>query len=152
MAARIDSRVAKLDAAFGRAEYLHGHPELLADYSRHLCVQVAGLLERSVQALFHDYATRSASPQVSSYVEHSLERVGNVDEERLLKLVGYFSDEWKKDMEEFLAEESGSALNSIIGNRNNIAHGRDSSLSFHSMARYYEMAKKTIWRLESMLE
>ena len=125
---------------------------MLAGYAKYLCVLVSGLLERSVETLLYDYALRTAAPQVSEYVSSTLQRVGIIDEESLLALIGRFSEDWKAELRDFLTPERSSALNSIRGNRNNIAHGRDSSLTYHDISNYYESAKETIRYLEALLK
>ena len=74
-----------------------------------------------------------------------------MDEDNLLNLVGRFSDDWQDDLRQFLTPERSSALNSIRGNRNNIAHGRDASLTYYDIRTYYESAKQTVRHLENML-
>lgn len=78
-----------------------------------------------------------------------LERTPNLSSETLLKLVGRFNKNTENELSEFLKiNERGSSLNSLIGIRNDIAHGRNQGLSRMQAWQYFEVTELIIeWLL-----
>jgi hypothetical protein len=60
--------------------------------------------------------------------------------EKILQLSGEFCKEWKEQLEIFVEGERKDAVDSIVANRNNIAHGRSVGLTIVRMKRYYDKA------------
>jgi hypothetical protein len=58
--------------------------------------------------------------------------------EPLCQLVGEFSDAWEKNLRQFIDDERRTAINSVMGNRNRIAHGESTSLGFVQLKTWYE--------------
>lgn len=66
-----------------------------------------------------------------------MRRIGVLNAERLLQLVGRFDLNWRKELEEFIAGERKAALDSIVANRNQIAHGQSGDLTYARVQTYY---------------
>ena len=73
-----------------------------------------------------------------NYVESRLGRLGNLNTEQLLQLVGSFDRDWHNKLEQFVIGERKDALDSVIANRNNIAHGESVSLTYMRIRDYYK--------------
>ncbi len=147
---RIDSRIAKLDAAFNRAGNLDPTSEVRSDFAKYLCVLVSGFLERSVESILIEHVRSRSAKSVLSYVEQTL-RAGNLNTHNLLVLVGRFDADAKERLEQFLDDERRDAINSIYGNRNSIAHGDDVSLTYVRVKGYHEKTREVVRFLENAL-
>lgn len=144
----VDRRRAQLDASFGKVRLINDL-ELRADFARYLCVLVSGFMEQSVRDILIEHATARAAPTVARYVEGSVGR-RNLKTERLLQIVGSFSADWRKELEEYVNGERKDALDSVVANRNLIAHGEWTSISYHQLTEYYRNVKEIIVRLDTM--
>jgi hypothetical protein len=71
--------------------------------------------------------------------------------EKLIKLLQRFSPEWCTAFESQITDKQKSSLNSIISNRNSIAHGHQDNLTYKSMKAYYTDLKDIIKLLKSII-
>lgn len=140
---RIDSRISRLDATFIRARDLPTGSEAQADYSKYLCILVSGFLEKAVETLVAEYVGRRAHPSVHRYVSRTF-KAGNLNTQRLLDVVGHFDPELHDRFALYLGDERRDAINSVFGNRNNIAHGDDVGISYHRVKDYYASIKQVV--------
>ena len=73
-----------------------------------------------------------------NFIENRLRRPGNLNTEQLLQFVGSFNPDWRSELEKFVAGERKDALDSVVANRNNIAHGESVSLTYVRIKDYYK--------------
>ena len=129
----------RLDAVFGRVESLpKDNLQLQSDFARYLCVLVAGFVETEISDLAMEHCRKQSSPTVTNYVESYLSRVGVLNGNRLLQLVGRFDSKWHQELEQFIMGERKDALDSIVANRNQIAHGQTVGITYARVQKYYE--------------
>ncbi len=150
----VENRRRRLKAVFERAEQLAELPdpsEIQADYSRYLCVLVSGFVERSVAEIISAYAQDKTAAPLRSFLDTSLKRLQNVDVERLLNTIGSLDAGWRSELEAYINDERKAALNSIVGLRNEIAHGGGSSVSLRQVAKYWEAVQEIIDKVEELL-
>lgn len=140
----------RLENLFELAGKLQDDPELLSHWARYLCVLASGFLEVSVRAIFGEYARNMATPQVARYVEKQLKGFQSAKMGSILELTGAFSPEWRDSLEDACAGEPGDAVNSIVTNRHQIAHGADVGITYHAIKRYYERSLKVVETLEAL--
>lgn len=79
----------KLDAKFKRISEANLDTELLADYSKYLCVLVSGFLETSIYEILISYAKNKSSPAVLKYVDSQLSWWTNPSADKINSLVGF---------------------------------------------------------------
>jgi hypothetical protein len=105
--------------------------------THYLCVRICGFLERSVAHIYQDHARRNSHASIASFVAKQLKRIPNPKAEMLCQLVQQFDDEWARDLRDFLGEERKDAIDSVVNNRNNIAHGYTVSFGLHTLRDWY---------------
>ena len=90
--------------------------------------------------------------RVSGLVENFLKT--NLKESKLRDTLGLFSTEWQEQFERFIQDNQQlkASLDSIITNRNNIAHGQHVSLTLKSVKQYYDDIKVVIMELEKIIK
>ena len=147
--AGITDRAARLDAAFGRAAAFE-EPEIQADYTRYLCILVAGFIERSVEDILQAYAEQKADSRVTRYVGTTLRRRGNLRANQIVRLFGDFDDSWKEQLDETLTDEQRQAIGNVYANRNPIAHGEDVDLTYSQIQNDYERVKEAVYALQAV--
>ena len=70
--------------------------------------------------------------------------------QQLLDLVGSFDKGWMTDLGAYMAGKRRDALDSVVANRNRIAHGDSSNISFHQVSEYYESVREILQRLDEI--
>jgi hypothetical protein len=122
--------------------------EMQSHLAKYLCVLVSAFLERSVRAILHDYVKNRSAPVVSKYVEDQLQFFYNPKTTRILELAGAFDPAWRAALETAIEDEIRDAIDTIVENKNRVAHGRDSQITFVGIRAYYERATKLLDLLE----
>jgi len=126
--------------------------KLKSDLARYICVLASGYLEVSCRDIFGTFAERQASPAVLRFVSQQLKKYSNLNTEKFLQLAESFVPECRQRIEsDRNFEELKDAVDSIVSNRNNIAHGRDTGISLSVVKRYYEKAKRFLELLKTSL-
>jgi hypothetical protein len=144
----------KLSAVFARAREvtkLSDLEESQADYARYLCVLVSGFIERAVTEIVLAYAHGKVAAPLRSFLEASLKRLTNIDKDRLLILVGSLDAGWRAQLESYVIDERQAAINSIVGLRNDIAHGGGGSLSLSQVEKYWIAVQEVIEKVEQLI-
>ena len=140
----------RLDNLFKQISALSGNPELQSQWARYLCVLVSGFLEVSICAIYNQFARKRASPYVANFVEFELGDFQNPKMGKIIELTRAFNPQWANELE--AATEGGikDAVDSIVANRNQIAHGRDVGITYIRMKNYYERAIKVVDLIEKI--
>jgi hypothetical protein len=141
--AEIARRRQKLDALYKRVAVFTDDADQ-AHWARYLCVLTSGFIELSVRTILSEYARNKAAPYVSNYVQSQLSDFQNPKMEKILDLVGSFNDVWEAELRSAADGELKDSVDSIVANKNRIAHGDDVGITYVRMDRYYKNAIKVI--------
>lgn len=126
--------------------------EIKAHLSKYFCVKISGYLETVIKILVANYSEGSSPKQISNYIQNDLKSVTNLSEEKLTKLLKKFSDDWCSNFFDRISEQEISSLNSIISNRNSIAHGQQDNISYKVIGQYYTDLKSIVNHLRVTLK
>lgn len=143
----VPAHQARIDAVFARAVKV-GDLQLQADMARYLCVLVAGYLEQATRHILGNYTVDKAHPHIARYVERRLDKFTNANAQKLLDLIGSFNPEAGKRLEDIVDGERRDAIDSVVANRHEIAHGRDVGLTLIRISTYYHHVVDTIGMVE----
>lgn len=115
-------------------------PELRAHWVRYLVVLTSGYLETSVSYIYSGYAEGKSAPRIIRYIAARLESPGNLKMVRLERLIREFGDDWFDELKtrpDF--DQIRSAVDSVVSNRNNVAHGDEISTTIRQLREYYDV-------------
>ena len=141
----------RLDAAFERISSIDSDSlELQADFAKYLCVLVSGYIERAIAQVVQEHARQCGSPSLYKYVESNTNRFSNAKPHKIIGLMGSFSKEWKHELEKLLTDDQKEAISSIVNNRHQIAHGRDSRITYHEVHDYYKKSQDLLTQVENL--
>lgn len=70
---------------------------------------------------------------------------------KLIDFLNEFNTVWAKKLNERIGEENKTALSSIVNNKNLIAHGDSSTITFPLIKKHYENSKIIIEQLDSII-
>ena len=145
-----------IDAVFARADRI-SHikeawmEEVLADYARYLCILVMGFLERSVERVFQDYVDSLGDPRVSSYVEEKFQYERFMRVADIREIAKEFDQDWENRLNSKMTDKHKAAIGNLHSQRKNIAHGRDSDLTYRQVYDAYNLIKETVGFLEEIV-
>jgi len=134
----------RLDSLFKRVKDFSGDIEFQAYWAQFLCVLTSGFIENSIRNLYSEYARDKSSPHVANYVSHELQAFQNAKSEKILQLTGIFSSEWRTTLEVYMEDKRKAAIDSVVNNKNQIAHGRPVSITFTRIYEYYKSSVEVI--------
>ena len=120
----------RLDNLFGQISVFSENPELQSQWARYLCVLVSGFLETSICAIYGEFARRTASPYVANFVKCELGSFQNPKMGKIIELTRAFNSKWANELESKTAGKLKEAVDSIVANRHQIAHGRDVGITY----------------------
>lgn len=144
----VADRSSRLEAVLERGAAFDSDPEVQADYTRYLCILVAGFIERSVEDILQAYVDEAADSRVSRYVSTTLRRSGNLRAGQIVNLFEAFDDRWKTRLDGELTAEHRQAIGNIYANRNQIAHGEDVDLTYRQIRGDYDRIRAAVQILE----
>ena len=113
--------------------------ELSAHWGRYICVLTAGFLEKSIQEVYSEFVHAASSPAVARFAESKLDRINNPKAGQFVETARSFKPEWAEDLQLFLDEGGGrrrNAIDSIMNNRHQIAHGDGAQITVHRVREY----------------
>lgn len=142
----------RLDALFAKINDLPDDPEIQSHWARYLCVLVSGYIETAVKAIFRHYAESKCDAKVLNFTEKSLGRFQNPHTERILELARNFSPDWENELSNLISDEIKQAINSIVANRHQIAHGSDVGLTYTRVKDYYNNVKRFIDKMAKIIQ
>lgn len=125
--------------------------ELQSQLARFLCVLSSGLLEQAVALTLAAYAERKCHPNVARYVGVSVGELRNPKFEKVLVILGQFSPQWRDRFENGTPLEVKEAIDSIVNNRHQIAHGGQTGISLVTFMEYYKRVKSFIADLDTFV-
>jgi hypothetical protein len=140
----IASHQQRIETVFSRAGGLNADPELLADFSKYLCILVAGFIEKSFSEIALEHARRCGAPSLQNFVERNTSKFTNANASKIVQFLGAFDSDWRSRIENYLVDEKKDAVDSIYGLRNNIAHGVSVGITYARMKDYYAEVKSLI--------
>ena len=145
---RVQQSKQKLDSVFKLVGALPDDPETRAHWARYLCVLVSGFIENSVRNLYLEYAQNKSAPYVAAYVARNLGQFQNPKMQNIVNLAHSFSAVWGKELKDKTDGELKDAIDTVVSNRNNIAHGKDVQVTVIGIQTYYAR----VWKVLEMID
>lgn len=140
----------RLDDLFSRIRSLSADPEMQSHWSRYLCVLVSGFIENALRTVLSEYAEARSQTRIANFVQGELRRnLNNPKAGKILDWIRKFDQEWGNEIDQCLDQRLKDAINSVVENRHQIAHGGTIGLSFVTMKEYYEAVVEAIELIEA---
>lgn len=140
---RLENQEKKLDQLLLKIESVNDD-ELKAHLSKYFCVSISGYLENVIKVLIAIYVEKGCPKPISNYIQQDIRGVTNLSVDKLLKFLSKFNSEWESKFKEQISEKQLESLNSIISNRNSIAHGQQDNISYKAISEYYIDLKEIV--------
>lgn len=147
-----DASAKRLDFLFSKATEVDKDPEVLAHWARYLCILTSGLLDVALPEICSEFTRARSHVYVTNFVRDSTDRSSNFKMERLLTIIGRFSPALAHDVDSVLTDEEKAAINSVVSLRNELAHGRNSGISYLMMVNYYKCVRQALRKIEGCFD
>jgi hypothetical protein len=111
---------------------------------------MSGMIEVSIQESFSEYARVRSGPRVYAYVDKQVGHLQNPKMEKIISLAASFDPAWAESLRVGTDGQLKDAVDSIVANRNSIAHGDPVGLSFSRLQEYHNSVCKVLDLVQSM--
>jgi hypothetical protein len=140
----------QLETLFLRVEGLEEQDEISGDLHRYLCVRVSGFLEQALVAAARSLCESRSGAHGLRFALSWLERAPNPRADEIIKLVARFDASWADQLRTlFSDDERGTRVNSLLGIRNDIAHGKNQGVTRRQAWEYFKLTEEIVeWILE----
>lgn len=147
------SRLDYLDTLFSYFGSLTLDEMLKSHVAKYLTVLISGIYEDIIKNFVveltqRDTINKCTKQFIFNRIKLSLR---NPDFENLKGFLNQFDKEWIKILNKEIEEKHISALNSIIANKNLIAHGDPSVITFDNIKEFYGNSKIILLKLDSII-
>lgn len=134
-----------------KAKEFEPDDELRSHLTKYICVLCSGFIENSVFHAFSDIAENSCDPSVVlTYTKSQLFKIQNANSEKIRALAKSFNPDWHDVLRDYMQEENrGAAINYILKDRHNIAHGRNSDITIIKLEDYLNKTAEVIRYIEN---
>ena len=119
--------------------------EVKSGFVSYLCVRSYVYVEFAVQTILKEYVKAVTNDvPIGNFVKEQLRINRALRRSELLNLIGKFSEEWRKNLRDTTNGKLGDSLDSIVNNRNKIAHGDDVYISLRNLQAYFSDVQRII--------
>lgn len=126
--------------------------KMLSMLSSYLCVLISGIYEDSVEYLFQQRAGKNGDTELSSLIQYLIDKqFRNPFYASIKDLVENLNPSFAVAIHNKAGMRGIEAINSIVTNKNNLAHGKYAEATFNDVKQYHESAKCIIEELERLL-
>jgi len=142
---------AKIENVLRRADEAGLDDELRSSLSRYACVLTSGYLEEGVRLVLRTWCGDKSHKTIDAYVNRQLEWFYNAKIGKILDLLSHFSHDWRDEFDGAVSDEERDAINSVVNNKNLIAHGKDVGISNEPMKRYFRSCRSALYKLDQVV-
>ncbi len=147
----LSRQIQKLDRLFGLTKELaDGEMSIQSHWARYLCVLVSGFVENALKEIYSDYIKKSSSPSVAGYAIKNLLTLNNPKAEKVQQVAQSFKEDWGKELGTFMGEMGRKdAIDSVMNNRHQIAHGKEIGITIISLRQYFDKILEVVDLIET---
>ncbi len=118
-------------------------------WAKYLCILSAGFLENAIEEVYGDFVRVAASKPVADYATSVLSRIQNPNATRFIEVARSFRQDWGVALEAYVNQDGRrEAINSIMKNRHEIAHGKYSGITIAQIRDYFDKAVEVVEFIE----
>lgn len=141
-----------IDESIKKASAVGGDVELTSMLSSYLTVLISGIYEDCIEQLLIVRAGKKGDSEIESFVKSLVDRTfRNPKYDRIRELVEYLNPLYGKALDKKLGKDSIDGINTIVDNKNYLAHGRTCNLTLSDVSNCHTRAVKIFEELETLL-
>lgn len=149
----VAGRLASIEVALKKADAFKSDPQVASYLAGFLAVMISGVYEDCVEHLVCERVKRASDIEIHHYFEKDIsESFRNPEFGKVQGILGEFSKNWADDIKKKVDYPSQQALDSIVADKNAIAHGKSSTLTVSDIKNYHRRCKSIFVVLEGILK
>ena len=138
----VSDRFVEIDATFSTLDTAKDN-SLDAFLGGYAIVFICGVYEDCTENLFAARAGKTHDPHIVSYVEKTLDKTfRNPDYGKIVGLLRCFGEDYRNTLVNAVDKTWAEALDSIVNNKNSIAHGKASRVTLSDAKSFHLQARK----------
>jgi len=143
-------QIQRIESLFNKTSTFVSDLELQSHWAKYMCILCSGLLENAIELIYSDYIEHSSSnKKIKRFASIHVSRLQNPNSTKIIEIAGYFDRTWAEKLENYLAKEGRrEAIDTIIKNRHDIAHGRTSTITVSRVKDYFDKSIKVLEFIE----
>jgi RiboL-PSP-HEPN len=155
------SRIGAHQALFDKINHLHSlskslpanadNDYVIAELCKYCCVLASAAIDVCMEDCLIEYCDRARDQRVLSYIKDRLGRARNPTIATIGAILEAFDQDWRTRLETFADQRIRSDVGSIVSNRNEIAHGRNSQISFGRLLPWVKSARSLCDHMERIV-
>lgn len=104
-------------------------PEDQSHWAKYLTVLISGYLEQSIKEIFLELTASHDAIKLEKYIATTWPDSRNMRSSVISEILERFDDSWKLQFDNWLVTQENykSEINSLIGGRNDVAHGKEAN-------------------------
>lgn len=131
-------------------------PEEQAHWAKYLSVLISGYLEQSVKEILLEFTASHEAIRLGHYIEATWPESRNMKTSNIKDILEQFEHSWGVRFVEWLAanDQYKSEINSLIGSRNDVAHGKEANttnVTLRSTKQRLKIAFEVVEYLEGLI-
>jgi len=152
------SRVGAHQALFDKIDYIFAVSKALpsstdtayavAELCKYSCILASAAIDVCLEDCLIEYSERSNDQRILAFIKERLGRARNPTIGTICSVLEAFDFAWKDRIEKFSDQKTRSDIGSIVSNRNEIAHGKNSQISFGRLMPWVKTARDLCEELE----
>jgi hypothetical protein len=146
-------RIDTIEFLFDEIDSQKIDPQVISYLSQYLSVFICGVYEDIIENLLLDFVKKDQISIPSlNYIFIALDKgFRNPDEGNIKSLLKKFNEPWVDQLNLVVTRSEWIALNNIVTNKNKIAHGESSNITYILIKDYYSESKKVIIAMDSII-
>lgn len=149
----LSSHLQRLNYLFNQTTLASGsNIEIQAHWAKYLCVLSAGFIENAISEVYIEYVEGKANDEVVNFATSTLSKIQNPKVEKFINNARSFRVSWAEELEDYVEQDGRlEAINSIMGNRHRIAHGKSSGITIARLRQWLDKSIEVIEFIEQQL-
>ena len=148
----LHSQIQRIEHLFKQTSALPS-ADIQAHWAKYLCVLCAGYLENALREIANEFIKNKADPRVVNFAARSINKIQNPKIHKFVEVLNGFSQEWGRLFKDYADKQGrGEAIDSIMNNRHNIAHGKDSTITIARLRSWLDSSLELVEYLEQICQ
>lgn len=127
------------------------NPKLDSYLAKFLVVYLSGIYEECIEQIVGEYASGPGDLGIENYIREQLDiSFRNPNFDKIISLVKQFNTSWSISLGA-LKNTSGVAIDSIITNKNHVAHGESCTVTINDVVQYHRDARIVVETIDRLM-